>query len=1161
MRKFLIGLGALALVVAGLILVLPSLIDVESRKAQLVAKASQAIGRPLRVDGPVSFRILPSPALTAGKITLGSPPGFEAASMVEIERLALSVDLLRLLKGQVALKRVTLENPRISLEILPDGRANWELSAAEKKAGGGKPGESAAGARPSAASEPDFRIDELKIRGGRLVYNDRKANSRHAIDEIDLSVAVTSLIGPFKMNGRMRLDGAPVRFDGGLDTIKTDRASPLRLEVALPTMGITSRFNGVLSVLSGGYTARGSLSAEGGQPGETSGIGPALSQPFIFSTQLSASAERVELREMQLSLGREKGRNTGQGHIVLDMTATPRLDARLAFDRIDIDAILAQAKPHEAATAKEARKETAKPAIEAQTTQAAEPSKPFSFALPRNVSGSADVTASQIVFHGKMVSEVRLSAALAGGELTLNQAQAALPQGGEAQLFGFLNTAGAEPLFEGNLETRTANLRETLIWLGLDAPALPADRLKAFSLKAGVRGTPREISLTGLDARLDESRLLGAATFRPAQGGASRHALGLSLSLDQINLDSYLAQAKTAAAAEKPGPKPATAQPAQPLQSAAASPASPLDMIDANIKAKAGRIVHQARIYQDVVLDGALLKGDITLREAGVGDVLGSAVRLSGGISQPLSAEPRLKDLTVDVRSRSPAKLAESFAAQPAPGIEKLGPAALRAKLNGTLSALSLDGVAEAAGLALKTSGQVQGLPLAPRFDLALDASHANLAQLLRLFAESYRPAEVNPGPLALSAKIKGDAKAVDISDLRAKLGKAHLSGKAALDLTRPRPRIAATLVADELVLDPFLPPRKAAALPAVPAILPAVYRLGEEEGRILRIAATSAAERWSREPLEFGFLKAIDGTLDFTGQLLALDKWRIEKPIIQLALENATANLARFSGGLYGGQLAMSGKLTAADSASLALTLAIAKANVRQALFDTAGVAVADGQLDLNLNVAAKGRSMAEMIAQLNGEGNIAARNGQVEGFDLKAVSQQLSRIENIGKALSLLQGGMQGGRTRFSTLDGTFKIQNGVATSQDLRLIAEGGQGGAQVAADLPRWLLDARSRFQLTEISGAPGFGMRLEGPLDNPRRIFEANELISWLANKGLGQALKGKGGKGGEVLQQILGGGQPAAQPPAGSSTAEPAQEPPPEKASKQLRGLLKGLGR
>jgi hypothetical protein len=336
----------------------------------------------------------------------------------------------------------------------------------------------------------------------------------------------------------------------------------------------------------------------------------------------------------------------------------------------------------------------------------------------------------------------------------------------------------------------------------------------------------------------------------------------------------------------------------------------------------------------------------------------------------------------------------------------------------------------------------------------------------------------------------------------------------------------------------------------------------------LIRIAApANVADRWSREPIDVGFLKSIDGALDFTGNLLAVDKWRIDKPVIALALADGTANLTRFNGGLYGGAFSMSGKLAAVDTPALAMTLAIAKANIRQALFDTAGVAVADGQLDLNLNLTGKGKSMAELIAQLNGDGNIQARNGAVDGFDLKAVSQQLSRIENIGKALSMLQGGMAGGKTRFSTLDGTFKIAGGVATSQDLRLIAEGGQGGAQVAADLARWLLDARARFQLTEISGAPGFGMRLEGQLDNPRRIFEANELITWLANRGIGQALKGKGGKGADVLQQILGGGgQPAApQAPAESSAGQAApsqpQAQPQEKPSKQLRDLLKGLGR
>ena len=168
----------------------------------------------------------------------------------------------------------------------------------------------------------------------------------------------------------------------------------------------------------------------------------------------------------------------------------------------------------------------------------------------------------------------------------------------------------------------------------------------------------------------------------------------------------------------------------------------------------------------------------------------------------------------------------------------------------------------------------------------------------------------------------------------------------------------------------------------------------------------------------------------------------------------------------------------------------------------------------------------------------------------------------------LGLVQAGLSGGQTRFSSLTGTVQAQNGILNSTDLRLEAEGGSAAGTVRIDLPRYLLDARAGIKIAASPDAPPLGIRLEGAPDAPRRFLDINDIQRYLIGKGLGRALKGRG----EGLLQGLVGGKSASptEPPASSG---PDSGPADQGADNQSQGkggkkpedfvrdLLKGLGR
>ena len=125
-------------------------------------------------------------------------------------------------------------------------------------------------------------------------------------------------------------------------------------------------------------------------------------------------------------------------------------------------------------------------------------------------------------------------------------------------------------------------------------------------------------------------------------------------------------------------------------------------------------------------------------------------------------------------------------------------------------------------------------------------------------------------------------------------------------------------------------------------------------------------------------------------------------------------------------------------------------------------------------------------------------ARDGSLSGISLKAVDDRLSAAGPPANLLGLVRGA--GGETPFSTLAGSFHVADGVARSGDLHLVAEGGEGSAAASLDLPRWTMASRIEFHLTGVANAPPLVMRLDGPLDAPRPVFEVNALEQFLAQR-------------------------------------------------------------
>jgi len=115
----LIALLVLAVVAAAL------LIDPDDYREELAARASEQLGREVRLEGPMELKFFPWLALDIREVSVGNPDGFDQAPpLADIERATASVRVLPLLRGELEVGAVSIE--RAGLNVVTDhgGRRN-----------------------------------------------------------------------------------------------------------------------------------------------------------------------------------------------------------------------------------------------------------------------------------------------------------------------------------------------------------------------------------------------------------------------------------------------------------------------------------------------------------------------------------------------------------------------------------------------------------------------------------------------------------------------------------------------------------------------------------------------------------------------------------------------------------------------------------------------------------------------------------------------------------------------------------------------------------------------------------------------------------------------------------------------------------------------------
>ena len=173
-----IVIGVLLALIVVLLLAVKLFVKPNDFKPRIIRAVHDSTGRDLTLPGDLKLGVFPWISVEFGPATLSNPPGFAAnAPFLQVQRVALRVRLLPLLRKELQVGRIDVAGLDLRLEKNARGEGNWQMQAQPSaptapKSSGGSPGtlEDLGGVHVSDSrlSYQDMVADKLNLDIGRF---------------------------------------------------------------------------------------------------------------------------------------------------------------------------------------------------------------------------------------------------------------------------------------------------------------------------------------------------------------------------------------------------------------------------------------------------------------------------------------------------------------------------------------------------------------------------------------------------------------------------------------------------------------------------------------------------------------------------------------------------------------------------------------------------------------------------------------------------------------------------------------------------------------------------------------------------------------------------------------------------------------------------------
>ncbi|WP_199102529.1 AsmA family protein [Aquitalea sp. ASV11] len=249
----------------------------------------------------------------------------------------------------------------------------------------------------------------------------------------------------------------------------------------------------------------------------------------------------------------------------------------------------------------------------------------------------------------------------------------------------------------------------------------------------------------------------------------------------------------------------------------------------------------------------------------------------------------------------------------------------------------------------------------------------------------------------------------------------------------------------------------------------------------------------------------------DLTGKVavgeLAMGRFRMNNLNASVRINPRELELDQMSADIYQGRLQGDMLLARRDTPHLEVKQTLKDMNIRPLLVDLLNFNRLDGKGNGKIDVTADGKSFLELRNTLTGNVETSLNKGALTGIDLVAA------LKNLPAELKEWNSPAQADqKTTFSTLSAAFRLDKGVARSQNMQLASQlvnvKGAGKVDLTQNIVDYTMDVQANPQ--EFSRLKGVNvpLKITGPLNAPVYALDFNAMVKGKKTEGeKQQALK------------------------------------------------------
>ena len=239
-------LAALVALIVVVAIVVPLLVDLNDYKPEISRVVKQQTGRELTLEGDIGLSLFPWIGVELGKTRLSNAPGFGKQPMVEVDKVAVKVELLPLLRQQVLVDTVVLDGLKLNLARDRKGRNNWDDLVEATGAKAEKKQVESTSKEGGPAMAIGFGVAGLDVRRGDIRWQDAVTGNDYHVRKLTVRTSKVALAETFDVHigfdiesgkpavkTRVALDG-DILFDPDTQRFKSK-------QVKLEAAGLTLR--------------------------------------------------------------------------------------------------------------------------------------------------------------------------------------------------------------------------------------------------------------------------------------------------------------------------------------------------------------------------------------------------------------------------------------------------------------------------------------------------------------------------------------------------------------------------------------------------------------------------------------------------------------------------------------------------------------------------------------------------------------------------------------------------------------------------------------------------------------------------------------------------------------------------------------------------------